>query len=533
MLVLTAGAFCWFWLQPQGTTPVRYVLGEVRRGDLVISVSGTGQVAAGAQVDLKPKVSGDVTALMVSEGQSVRAGTLIAQLDATDAQKAVRDAQVNLESAQLSLDKLKQSTADINSLLEDAFADISNAFLDFPTVVAGAEQIMLGSTIAVGQGNAGFYADFVGQLDDANYPKIRLIVDTAEADHRSARAQYDAVLVQYKNVSRYAEAAAIEDLLTQTLATAKAIAQALKSEQNVLDFLSDYATARNKILPSLITTYKSNLRTYIGQVNGHIASLAAAANTIANAPLDIRSQELSVKQRENALSDARVALASYSIRAPFDGVIADLPLAKGDPASPGSIIATLISGGQVATIALNEVDVAQVVVGQPVTLTFDAINEYAATGTVAAVGTIGAVSQGVVTYEVEVSFVGDARIRPGMSVAATIATRTISDVILVPSSAVKSQGREQYVEVVARAIGERPRGSAATASDVTPERRLVTVGASNDIVTEIIAGLDEGESVVVRTIAEGAAGTASAPTGGFGGVRIPGVTGGGVRTFTR
>src|SRR5258708_3248774 len=73
-----------------------YTLAAVQKGTIVTSVTGSGQVSASNQLDLKPKVSGDVVYIGATEGSTVPAGTLIVELDAQDAQKAVRDAQVNL-----------------------------------------------------------------------------------------------------------------------------------------------------------------------------------------------------------------------------------------------------------------------------------------------------------------------------------------------------------------------------------------------------------------------------------------------------
>jgi HlyD family secretion protein len=79
----------------------RYFLTIVEKGNISAKVSGTGQVSASNQIDLKPKVSGDIKYITVKEGQQVKAGALVMQLDSRDAEKLVRDAQVNLESASL------------------------------------------------------------------------------------------------------------------------------------------------------------------------------------------------------------------------------------------------------------------------------------------------------------------------------------------------------------------------------------------------------------------------------------------------
>src|SRR3989344_3062315 len=69
----------------------RYLIAQVYRGDLVIQVSGSGQVLASNQLDIKPKTSGDIVYVGVKTGQEVYAGQLIALVDTSEAEKGVRD----------------------------------------------------------------------------------------------------------------------------------------------------------------------------------------------------------------------------------------------------------------------------------------------------------------------------------------------------------------------------------------------------------------------------------------------------------
>ncbi|MCX6785061.1 MAG: hypothetical protein NTV81_03995, partial [Candidatus Komeilibacteria bacterium] len=98
-------------------TPTSYILGTVVKDTLVTTVSGTGQVTNSNQVDLKSKVSSQVTALNIESGQSVLAQTVLIQFDAENARKAVRDASANLDSAKLALTKIQQP-ADQLSLIQ-------------------------------------------------------------------------------------------------------------------------------------------------------------------------------------------------------------------------------------------------------------------------------------------------------------------------------------------------------------------------------------------------------------------------------
>ncbi len=539
IIVVGSGAYLLVKKSSATATETRYVLSEVSKGTLIASVSGTGQVSVSNQVDVKPKASGDVIAVSVVQGQYVTAGQMIAQLDTAEAQKSVRDAEVSLQSTQLSFDKAKQSSADLETITQNAFADLSNAFLDFPAIVSGSADIILGSTINTrSQDNASYYKDYVGQLDYQNYLKVSGLADLATKDVKAAQSSYEEALSIYKNTDRSADSVLAQNLLTKALSATQKLAQALKSEQNLIDYLFDYQLTYNRPpLPALVTTYKNNIRTYLGQVNNHLSSLTSARNNIENVPLDIKSQELSLMQRQNALQDAKDALAHYYIRAPFSGIVAKLNVKRGDSVSSGTAVATVITTQKIAQISLNEVDIAKVSLGQKATLTFDAVPDLTITGSVNLIDSLGTASQGVVTYVVTIVFdTQDTRIKPGMSVSASVITSAKHDILLIPNSAVKATGGTNYVELFESSEGV-PSSTALTGqgvvSPVLPTRQSIEIGLSNDTMTEVVGGLTEGEVIVARTIAGSATTAATTNSSAF---RLPGIggaTGGAVRVIGR
>ena len=97
--VAVGGYFVYQKFNGNGQSTVRYVTSVATNGNIIVSVAGTGQVSVSNQVDIKPKASGQITYVGVTVGQEVKAGTSIAQIDASDALKSVRDAKANLESA--------------------------------------------------------------------------------------------------------------------------------------------------------------------------------------------------------------------------------------------------------------------------------------------------------------------------------------------------------------------------------------------------------------------------------------------------
>ncbi len=537
-----------------GTT--RYVSAAVEKGTLIVSVSGSGQVSASNQVDIKPKVSGDVVYLAVKNSQEVKSGALIAQLDATDAQKAVRDAEANLESAKLALEKLKQPADALSTLqaenalaqakeakddaeaalkkaYDDGFNTVANAFLDLPTIMTGLNDTLFNSDFRSGQWNIDYYSDSVKIYDD----KVLKYKDDANNSYQTARTAYDKNFDDYKVTTRYSNSAQLEALLNETYDTTKAIAEAIKSANNLIQFYKDKLTELNLKPDAKADAALSNLSTYTGKANTHLLNLLSIQNTIKNSSdtivnsdrtiaekteylnklkagpdvLDIQSQELAIKQRENALLDAKEKLAYYFIRAPLNGVIAKLDIKEGDPVSPSTVITTFISKQKIAEISLNEVDVTKVKVGNKATITFDAIPDLSITGEVAEIDTVGTVTQGVVTYAVKIVFdTQDERVKPGMSMSAAIVTDVKQNVLLVPNSAVKQQSDVSYVEIFA---GETQ----------TPSRQNVQTGLSNDTLTEITNGLREGDKVVTQTIQTDSQNQSQQSSG----IRIPGITGGG------
>ena len=80
-----------------------------------------------------------------------------------------------------------------------------------------------------------------------------------------------------------------------------------------------------------------------------------------------------------------------------------------------------------------------------------------------------------------------------MSVDASIVTEEKPDILIVPSSAIKSQGKKYYVEVF-----DTEQDSISTKS--SPQKVFVDIGDSDDVNTEIISGVSAGRKIVMRTI---------------------------------
>jgi len=505
---------------------IQYTTAAVERGTLISSISGSGQVSASDQVDVKSEVSGDVVYLGVKNGQEVRAGQLLAQIDSHNAQKAVRDAETALETAQLELEKLlepvdeldllkaennlirakeskQEAEDDLPKTYEDGFNNIANTFLDLPSIMSGLQGILLNSDFSDNQWNIDYYADKVDSYDS----RILKYKEKARSNYRITRDNYEQSFDDYKETSRYSDSATIEALIDQTYETTKDIAETVKSIKNFIDFYEDIASQHDLGIPSPVATHQSSLESYTSITNSHLSSLLSIQQTVGNSKkaiidaersieelelsledlkagtddLDIRAKKIAIQQKEDALLDAQQDLAKYYVRAPFDGLVAEVNVKKGESISSGAV-ATLITKQKVAEITINEIDTAVVKVGQKATITFDAVEDLTITGEVAEIDTLGTVTQGVVTYDVKIVFdTQDERIKPGMSMSASIITEMKQNVLMVQNSAIKSEGDWQYVEILEN-------GNA--------RRQPIETGLSNDLYTEVISGVEEGAQVV-------------------------------------
>jgi multidrug efflux pump subunit AcrA (membrane-fusion protein) len=99
-----------------------------------------------------------------------------------------------------------------------------------------------------------------------------------------------------------------------------------------------------------------------------------------------------------------------------------------------------------------------------------------------------------------------------MTVNASIQTDIAQDVLVVPSSAVKTQNGASYVQMFEPAL-EETGGSQGAASKTPPTQVEVQTGISDDTNIEITSGLTEGQQIVVRTSSGTAAATSAARTG--------------------
>jgi HlyD family secretion protein len=202
-------------------------------------------------------------------------------------------------------------------------------------------------------------------------------------------------------------------------------------------------------------------------------------------PEEVTIAQAQVDQSRAALQAAKLRAADAILLAPFSGTVVLVGPQAGELVSAATPIVVLADlEHYYIDASIDETDIARLQVGQDVAITLDAFPDVTLTGKVTRIDPLGSVAQGVVTYGVEIGVTSDqAVLRPNMTATVDIVVARKENALVVPNRAVKrgTAGRYQ-VEVVQG-------GKAQT--------RAVTIGLSNDTVTEIVEGVSEGEEVVV------------------------------------
>ena len=486
----------------------KYVISDIKKSVVISSVSGSGQVSASNQVSIKSQTSGNIVSVNVVVGQAVRTGDLIASVDARDARISLENAKINMEKLTNSNStSLLQNNNSLSKAYENGYNTVISTNLDFPSIISGMSDLFYMSN--------GYLSDMNLQNLSSTAKNLR---STAGINFDIAKKKQALNETLYKKTTRSSSLNEIEALISDTYDTVKILSDVLKDSRSAVQYVkydkNDSSTA--------VTTTETNLDSWINKMNTDLSSLLSAKTSIAETKnslteLNKGTNSLDVRAQQLSLESAQLAYDNSFIRAPFDGVVAQLTVHIGDNVSNGTALGTFITQQKVADITLNEVDVAKIKVGNKATLTFDAIEGLEITGKVSSIDLVGTVSQGVVSYPVKIVFdTQDDRIKSGMSVSAGIITEVKQDIIVVPTSAIKNQGNVSYVDTVPKETAVTDNSGVVLAT--APTQQQVELGISDDTNTEIISGLNVGDKIVTKTITgKGTAKTTTTAPSLFGG----------------
>lgn len=209
---------------------------------------------------------------------------------------------------------------------------------------------------------------------------------------------------------------------------------------------------------------------------------------VAQRVLDESRATLQVAQAQVDLAQARVA--RMRITAPFDGVAGIRNVHVGDYVREGADLVHLEDTAQLLVdFRLPERHQAQVRVGQPVQLQFDALPGRSFSATVQAIDPLIDAEGRALQLRAALTPGRDSPLRPGMFARVALVLGVTEDALLVPEEAVVPQGGQMLVFRIDRDGG----------ADAPPVARRVPVrlGARQDGRVQVLEGLRAGDTVVV------------------------------------
>jgi len=445
VVVVVAGIGIWYFRSRNtSTASTQYQTVQVEKGTLTATVGATGTVRSNQTAVLTWQNTGTIGMVIVKPGDQIKTGGVLASLLLAPVTQSTLE--TNLVTAQ-------ENLAEMTS--HESIANAKLAVTTAQTNVTNAQTAL--NNQQYWQNNAliqNYYANMI--LAKSNLDKAQTAYDNAHGG-------------QYINNTN--QAAAYNTLYTAQIAYNNAkyyyslYSQApTQNQQDQTQANLDLANATLK-----------NAQIYLAVLNGGVVPADATGTAL-----------LQYEQAQLAVQTAQENLDAAKLTAPFNATITDVSGMVGDQVSPGTQAFRIDDLSQMKVdVQVSEVDINNVQVGQPVTLTFDAISGKTYNGKVTEVSQTGDSVQGAVDFTVTVVLTDpDASVKPGMTAAVTITVKQVTNVLLVPNRAVRLVNNQRVAYIL----------SNGKAQEVN-----ITLGAASDTMSEVVSGdLKVGDLVILN-----------------------------------
>ena len=314
---------------------------------------------------------------------------------------------------------------------------------------------------------------------------------------------------------------ALDDLLNSDTARAEAVIALREAEEayvkadNYLHYLENSRRIpQTSVRTFLIRTprgfeYRTKTKTFKGPAPADWIIEAENDRSLKKAELDeaqrtydrlTAGNTAEIKAAQARVDAAQATLNMARVISPFAGTVTESQTLPGDQVSAGGTAFRVDDlSSLLVDVEVSEVDINSVSIGQPVTLTFDAILGKTYHGEVVEVTQAGTVDEGVVNFTVTVELTdADALVKPGMTAGVNIVVEELQDVLLVPNRAVRLVEGERAIYVLEE--GESV-------------RKEIRLGSSSDTMSIVVSGdVAEGDLIILNPPVEFGPG---GPGGGF------------------
>lgn len=474
-----------------------YIPAAAKVQDLTVSVSSSGTVRPIDSYRVTALVRGEILDAPFEEGDAVREGDLLFQIDAKEVQNSIQRAELTVEQARLTY----------NDLLKNKGESQKN--LGVKATASGVVQKLYcqaGDMLTVGSPIA----------DILDKDSMLLTVAFHAADAASLAVGQSAVVAvdgAYEPLSGTIDSIALSDeagaggTLLREVTIRVPNPGALAEGSTGTAWVGEIACAQGGAF-----TYAAR-ETVVAKTSGELSSLVVsegdrvtkeqliASFKATDMDVQIENARISLQSAELSLQSVKDQLESYTITSPISGTVIEKNYKAGDNVDPSTAAA---GAGYMAVIydmstltfemSINELDINKISVGQTVQITSAALEGQSFTGKVDRININGVTVGSSTSYPVTVVIDDADDLLPGMNVSAQIVTDQVKDVLTVPIEAVeRGAGVPQVTVAPPEALNE----DATLVVDPSKlETRTVELGRSDEENVEIVSGLREGEVVV-------------------------------------
>ena len=502
----------------EASAEASYQTATVEKRNITRSLSSSGTLQPADSYTVSTLVSGEILSDTFEEGDQVAEGQLLYTLDSSSASNSQTQAKNSYTQAQTNYKQAveaKYPTADMSGTVSEVYVKNGD------TVSAGTELMRI-----VGDNNI-----YLTGLFPYASPSDFYVGQTATI-YINGFAGTTTGTVTAVSSSTVTTSTGLQAVSVQVKAANPGLVTADYTASIYIGNYSSYGqTSINLSASSVVTAEASGKVTGLSWLAGDTISEGQRICTITGDSVDnsIENAKISMENAQSSLENAQETLDDYSITAPISGEVVTKTAKAGDKiegGSDGTLCVIYDLSYLEMTMSIDELDISDVAVGQEVQITADAVEGTTYTGVVTKVSVAGTTSGGITTYPVTVRIDETEGLRPGMNVDAEIILESAEDVLAIPSGAVN---RGNTVLITA----DSP--SAANAVDQeAPEGYVyveVETGISDDSYTQVLSGLQEGDTVAYLQTASGSDGMAMGamgmmPSGGMGG--MSGAPGGGM-----
>jgi HlyD family secretion protein len=348
------------------------------------------------------------------------------------------------------------------------------------------------------------------------------------------RVKAGQLLASLDNIQPAADVAANNAMVNASRMDADAAKAAVNTSEADLNMAkAEYERAtldynRNKALYDAQLIAKSDYDTKKAAYDTATAQIGQAKAKLAQAKANLDSAQGHIGQNVATLRRVNDVLSKTEYRAPFDGVITNLPVREGETVvpgiqnSPGSTLMTVADTSLItAEVKVDESDIVNVQLGQSAEVSIDAIPKQKFKGTVTEIGgnavlrstgvsTAQTVSSGQEAKDFKVVIAlqnPPSNVHPGLSATARITTANRSGVLAIPIQALTIRERDDLTR------DKDKKGSVQAAVPAgNPKEELqgvfvlrnkkeavfvpVTTGISATTDIEVTSGVKEGDEIV-------------------------------------